>query len=347
MENKPSNFKTAFHEKSAAARAKIWAKKSARVRLHRSFRLSHHEDYDRPLAAPGLLAFSISVFKMIFKNWKFFSLLLICAVIFNTILVGLMNESTYKTFQETLDETNNLTNGGSLGSVAKAGLVLISTIATGGLSTTTSAVQQVFAILIFIIIWLVVIWSLRHFLAGNRPKFRDALYNSLSPFLSTLIILANIFIQLIPVFVVMIAYSAAVETDFLSTPLYALIFFICAVPLILLSCYLLSGSVIALVAVSAPGIYPLVALNTASDLQQGRRIRFIIRLFFLIFVLAVLWILIMLPLILFDDWLKTASDSFAGWPIIPLFMNLMTCFSFIYISCYLYLFYRRLLDDPN
>ena len=151
------------------------------------------------------------------------------------------------------------------------------------------------------------------------------------------------FIQAIPLFIVIITYSAAVATDFLSTPFYALVYFIFAAVLTLLSVYLLSSSFIALVAVSAPGLYPMVALRTASDLVASRRTKLVIRLLYLLFVVAVIFVIIMLPIILLDLTLKGAIDWLTGIPIVPFFLLCVTCFTFIYATTYCYLLYRRIL----
>ena len=338
-----SSFKSSFR----ASREKIWAKKRGGVKLHQSFKRSYREDYTRPLAAPGLLHHAFITLKMLVKNWRIFLPLLISAVILNIVFVGLMSEDAYTSFQETIDETSASLADGEINQVAKAGLILISTVATGGLTNGMSEVQQVFAIFLFLVVWLVTIYFIRHILAGNKPKFRDGLYNALSPLISTLIVAVIVFIHLIPVFIVAITYSAAILTDFLSTPLYAFVYWLFAAGLILLSCYLVSGSLMGLVAVSAPGIYPLTAVNTASDLMQGRRIKFIIRLIFMVFFLAVIIIVVMMPVILIDFWIKGAVAWTEGLPIVPLCLLIMTVFSFIYVAAYAYLYYRRMLDDPN
>jgi hypothetical protein len=152
------------------------------------------------------------------------------------------------------------------------------------------------------------------------------------------------FFELIPIFVVIVTYSAALSTDFLATPFYALLYFIFATLLVILSAYLISSSLMALVAVTAPGLYPLVALNTASDIVAGRRIKFIIRLIFLLFVLAVCWIVVMLPIILLDNILKANVEWLADVPIVSIGLLNMTIFSVIYFAIYIYLFYRKLLD---
>jgi hypothetical protein len=285
--------------------------------------------------------------RFLFKQWKLFGALLLVVVGLNIVLVGLMSEETYVTFQDTLDETNEYLANGQLGQVAKASLLLVSTITTGGLTSGMSDVQQVFAILLFVVVWLVTIYLIRHLLAGNKPKFRDGLYNALSPLISTLLVFGVLFLYLIPIFIVVITYSAAVATDFLSTPLYAFVYWLFAAGLILLSCYLLPGALLGLVAVSAPGMYPMAAINTASDLIQGRRTRFIIRLLFGLFFLAILWVVVMLPMILLDMGIKGAVEWMEGVPVIPFVLLFMTTFVFIYFSAYIYLYYRRMLDDPS
>lgn len=343
VDPKPRTFKQGFHKQ----REKIWDKKRQRVVLHKSFKRSYHEDYERPLNAPGLLSFAMTTLGFIVKRWKLFGSLLIVIVGLNIFLVGLMQESTYMTFQDTLEETNEYLAEGQLGQVAKAGLLLISTVTTGGLNQGMSEVQQVFAVILFIVVWLVTIYLIRHIIAGNKPKLRDGLYNALSPALSTLIVFGVLFLHLIPIFAVVITYSAAIATDFLSTPLYAFVFWLFAAGLVLLSCYLLPGSLMGLVAVTAPGMYPMAAVNTASDLMAGRRTKLIIRLVFAIFFIAVIWVAVMMPIILLDFLIKGVADWTTGLPIVPFFLLCMTCFTFIYISAYLYLFYRRMLDDPN
>lgn len=317
---------------------------ATKTKLHKSFKRSYREDYVRKTELPGLLSHASATFKLIFKNKKLFIPLIILIVVFNIILVGLMSEESYNTFKEALDDTNEQLTKGQLGNLGKAGLLLIGTVTTGGLNRGMTEVQQVFMILLLIITWLVTIYLARHILAGHKVKLRDGLYNALTPFISTLCIVGTIFIELIPIFVVIITYSAALATDFLATPFYALVYFIFAVLLILLSSYLLSGSLMAMIAVTAPGLYPMTALNTATDIVAGRRIKFIIRILFLFFILALCWIVVMLPFILLDNLLKANIEWLDNIPLVSLMLLNMTIFSIIYTAVYFYLFYRKLLD---
>ncbi|MBQ2695265.1 hypothetical protein IJG04_01350 [Candidatus Saccharibacteria bacterium] len=310
---------------------------------HKSFRRSYREDYVRELNVPGIMQHIFTTFKMIFENWRLFLPLLGLAVVLAIVLVGLMSQATYEQFGIMLDQIAN-ESGEELGGFAKSGLLLLSTITTGGLAMEAGESVAVFGVLIFLMLWLTTIFILRHKMAKHELKLRDALYNAMTPLLSTLAVFVVAVIQCIPIFILIIAYSAAVQTDFLATPFYALMFLVFAGLMILLSSYLLSSSIIALVAVSAPGLYPMVALRTASELMVGRRIRFVIRLIALIVVLIIMWVVVMIPLIWFDLGMKN-FDWAVNIPFIPFCLVAMTCFTGIYSTVYLYIYYRWLLDN--
>lgn len=327
------------------SKKKTWwkfKKSSWKKSPHKSFRRSYREDYVRELEVPGIMYHAMATFRVIFKNWKMFLPLLVLTVLMAVVLIGLMNESSYQQFQEVLDQTTEQLEQGDIGYVAKAGLLLISTVTTGGLAGESSETSVVFAVLIFLIIWLTTIFILRHRLAGHMIKLRDALYNAMTPLISTFVVFVVAVVQCVPIFLLIIVYSAAVQTEFLATPFYALVFFIFAALMILLSGYLLSSSLMALVAVSAPGLYPMQALRTASELMMGRRVKFILRIVALLLTLAVVWVAVMLPLIVFDLWMK-GFEWTAGVPFVPVCLLIMTCFTGIYITAYFYLYYRWML----
>lgn len=346
-QNQVAQKNTAFRLNFERYRAKVWRQKNARVRLHHSFRRSYREDYVRPLSAPGLLAHAVNALKIIFKNWRLFGLLLLFIVFANIFLVGIMSEDTYTAVQDSLDESYSALKSGELGRLAKSAMLVVSTVSTGGLSRGLSEVQQVFAGFLFALVWLISIYFLRHLLAGHKVRFRDGLFNALTPLISVFVCLFILFIHAIPILFFIIAYSTAIATDFLSQPLYAFLFWLFGGLLLLLSAYLLPVSLLALLAVTAPGVYPAPALAAATDLIQGRRTKFIIRFVFMFLFLAVIWVAVMLPLTWLDLLLKNMNDFFQGFPFIPLCLQLMTVFSFIYISTYMYLFYRRMLDDAT
>lgn len=309
---------------------------------HKSFKRSYREDYVRDLEVPGIMYHILNSFRLIFKNWKIFLPFLVIMVILMIGFVGLMSENTYTEIQNVIDKTAEET-GANIGTFAKSGILLISTVFTGGLSANATAGAGVLVALLFLIIWLVTIFVIRHKLAGNQIDLRDALYNSLSPLLSTFVVFVVAVIQAIPIMLLVIAYSAAIETHFLDTPFYAFLFLAFAILMLLLSGYLLSSTIVALVAVSAPGLYPLEALKTSSEVMRGRRIRFILRIVALIIALIVMWFIVMMPLILFDLFMKQFEWTMFV-PFIPICLVTMSCFSGIYVAVYFYTYYRWMLN---
>lgn len=337
-----------FKEAYTDTREKVWDKKRARVKLHHSFRRSYREDYKRDLKTPGMVAHANSTMKIIFKNWKIFGLLLILVVTLNIIFVGMMSQETYETVQDSLDESYEmLKEGSALGNFAKSGLLLVSTVTTGGLTSGMTEVQQMLMIFFFCITWLVTIYYLRHLLAGNKPKFRDGIFNALAPLLSSFCVVALVFIHALPIIICTIVYSSAVSTGFLDTPFYAFLFWLFCGLLGLLSFYLLPVSLTALVAISVPGMYPMTAIHAATDLLQGRRTKYILRLLFGILYICIIWVIVMIPLMWLDLVLKENFEFLAGFPFAPLCLQIMTTFTGIYVTAYLYLYYRRMLDDTN
>ena len=164
---------------------------------------------------------------------------------------------------------------------------------TGGLAGVSDA-TRVCSVLIFLVVWLTTIYLLRHKMAGHKVCLRDGLYNAMAPLISTFVVLAVAIVECVPIFLLVVAYAAAVQTDFLAMPFYALLFMGFAALMVTISGYLLSSTLVALVAVTAPGLYPLKALKAATDVMLGRRMSFVARLLALGVTLAIVWVVVML-----------------------------------------------------
>lgn len=333
-------------KKQLAREKKQLIKKQDQVRLHRSFKRSYYEDYQRKTELPSLTSQASAAFKMFFKFWKIFLPLLLIFVGLYIFLIGAMSENTLADVKANVEQTNKDVADGKIGTVGKAGLTLLGIISTGGLTTMNDA-QVVIAVLLFTIIWLVTIYLARHLLAGHQEiKMRDGFYSALSPLVSTLVVGLIIFLEAIPIMLTIIVFQVALTTEFLSTPFYALLFFMFAALMITLSLYLLSSSFFAIIVVSAPGLYPLTAVRMAKNLIMGRRLRFLIRVFYLVIIVALLYLLLLMPAIILDGALKSQFTWFAESkiPFVAIIQLTITVFIFIYLSIYFYLFYRALLD---
>jgi len=313
-------------------------------RPHRSFKMTRRRDYARSLKLPGYFAFTDSVRKTLWQNHKMFLLLALVYAVLTALLVGMASQDLYTTLSDTLRQTSGEIFSGNFGQVGEASLLFLTTI-TGGITQNPTEAQQVYAALIAVLTWLTTVWLLRNILAGHKVKLRDGLYNASSPLLSTFIVVCVLVVQLLPLAIAMIGYSAAMSSGLLSGGVEAMLFWIAAGLLALMSLYWITSTLIALVVVTLPGMYPFRAIKTAGDLVIGRRLRILLRLIWMLVGIAVAWALIMVPIILLDTWLKGIWPAIGWIPTVPIALLVMTSLTTIWSASYIYLLYRKVVED--
>ncbi len=313
-------------------------------RPHRSFRLTRRRDYKRSLKMPAYWSFSGSVLSVLWRNKKIFGGLILVYIIVTFVISGVGAQDAYSNLASTLKSTGGDLFKGNLGSVAQAGLLLVSSVTTGLTPNVTQA-QSVLGGLAAFFGWLATIWLLRNILAGHKPRMRDGLYNSGSPVLATVIIGFIITLQLLPSAIALIIYTAAQNSGLLDVGVSAFLIWGAVILLILLSLYWLSSSLIALVVITLPGMYPLQAMRAAGDLVIGRRLRVLYRLLWLALIVILAWLIILIPIILFDSWIKSLVPAINWLPIVPVSITVMAAATLVYVSSYVYLLYRRIVDD--
>ncbi len=325
---------------------KAWQKDFLSRRPHRSFQLTRRRDYVRSLELPGYVAFTHYVTKTIWSHRRtFFGLAAIYLVLF-TILVGLGSQETYTTLSDTLQQTNEGIADGDLSRLGEAGL-LFATIATVGITGNPTEAQQIYAVLLALLVWLTTVWLLRNKMAGHKVKLRDALYNAGSPLLSTFLVGLVLIVQMIPVLIAAIAYGAASASGLLNGGVEAMLFWIGAGLLGLLSLFWATSTLFGMVIVTLPGIYPMKALRNAGDLVLGRRVRILLRWIWMFLIIALLWLIVLVPAILIDLWLKGIWPAFVNIPMVPVVLAMLGTVSIIWISGYVYLLYRKVVDERS
>ena len=314
-------------------------------RPHRSFRRTRRRDYNRSLKLPGYWAFTAYVWRTLWAHRKTFVLLAIVYAVLTALLVGVASQDTYTTLTNTLSATGGSVLAGGWGVVGKASLLFLATI-TGSISQAMTDVQQVYAGLIALLAWLTSVWLLRNILAGHKVKLRDGLYNAGSPILSTFLVALLLLVQMLPFALALIGYSAASATGLLAAGgVESMLFWIAAGLLTTLSLYLITSTIFALVIVTLPGMYPFQAIKTAGDLVVGRRLRILMRLLWMAVGLSITWVIVMVPIILIDMWLKGVWSAIAWVPTIPFTLLTLSALTIIWASSYIYLLYRKVVDD--
>ncbi len=313
-------------------------------RPHRSFRLTRRRDYVRELKLPGYLAFTNEVHRTLWRYKKIFIPLGIIYIVLYGILVGAASQETYSALTASVNDASDGILEGAWGVVGQAAVVFASVTMTGLAPSLTDA-QQIFALLLLIMVWVTTVWLLRNLLAGHRVRLRDGLYSSGGPLFSTIVMAFILAVQLLPLLLVGVAYAAASTSGLLAGGVEAMLFWIASGLLVVLSAFWATSTLFAMVVITLPGMYPLKALNISGDIVTGRRIRILLRWIWMLFVIAIVWVLVLFPLILFDGWLKSTWEDVSWLPLVPFVMMLLSAWSTIWLSAYVYLMYRKVFDN--
>lgn len=317
-----------------------------RRRPHRSFRVTKRRDYRRSLKLPGYFALTNQAWQLMRQHWRIFVGLAAIYAVLGVLLSGLMSQDTYQQLKDTINEANQ---EGALGAVIPT-LTLFTGVVTSQLSGSTGGVassQQVVGTLIGLYIWLTTIWLVRGVIVGKRPKIRDGLYNAGAPVIALSVLVFIALVQLLPAAIAVIIYGAADTSGMLQQTVVLMLAAGAAILIVTLSIYWLTSTLFAMVIITLPGMYPLEAARLASDVVLGRRMRILLRLMWLLVVLAVVWAVVLIPVIIIDGALKAAIPALNWLPLVPLTALMLAALSIVASACYIYLFYRKVVADDS
>lgn len=307
-------------------------------RPHRTFQLTRRRDYKQKMTLPGYWALTTEVSRLLWDNKKLF----ICFTLFYAVIsvgvIGLMSNSAFSEFRNTLSAEYELFGINLNGVVETASLVGATMMGMFAEPLTES--QQIIGGISILLAWMTMVWLLRQILAGHKVKLRDGLYSSGSPFIATFIIFLVIIIQLLPVALGLIVYSVLTASGIATQGVEAMLAWTAIILLAVMSLYWITSSIVALVIVTLPGMYPFAALKQAGDIVVGRRLRVMLRLLWSVVILLVAWAVLLAPAVIIQsainiDWL----------PILPLTIALLSALTLVWFSAYAYLLYRRLIDE--
>lgn len=314
--------------------AKKWLSTKRRVymdaRPHRSFRRTKRRKL--PVVAP-LKATIFATFKTIRQNKGLFIKLALIYMAVTYIFIGGVAQGDFVELKKATVQVF----GGSISSIGTAFSLLTSTM-SGAFQASLSELQQFLALFIAIMFWLTLVWALRMRFADQKIKVRDALYNSGAPLVAYVVLVVIIMLQLTPGAVGLFIFSTAQSGNYLQGGVEVMLFAAGAFLLGCLSIYWLMGSLLSLVVVTLPNMYPWRALSISSELVIGRRLRLLMHVLTLTIVLFLVWAVILLPMLLLDSWLRL------DWlPLIPIAVQALGAFTLIYAATYIYTLYRSLL----
>ena len=255
------------------------------------------------------------------KFWK--TLLGIVAVY---LLLNIVFASGLSGLSSGVDSVKQNLQGHSIGS-ALGGLSLLIGSAGASGSSTGSTLQAV----LLIIESLVIIWAIRHLLAGRQISVKEAYYKSADPLVPFVLVIGVIILQLLPIILGGSILAAILSSAFVGSSAANVVFVVLFSALAAWSIYMVSSSIFGLYIVTLPDMQPRVALRSAKNLVRFRRWAIVRKVLFLpVFILAVMAVA-MVPVILF-------AISLAA----PVFY-ILSMLSILFVHTYLYSLYRELL----
>jgi hypothetical protein len=266
------------------------------------------------------------------EKWLYFKLAFLFAL-FKFLLVGGVSQLDFLGFK---DSTLQFF-GGDFDSFGNS-LALFVAAVTGSLGAPVNELQQFLGWLLGFIFWLAMIWAARMRLAGNVVKARDALYNACAPLISSSVLVLIVVFQLLPAAGSVFLFAVLQTSGVIEGGVEVMMFSLAAAFMFLLSSYWLAASLLSLVVVTLPGMYPWKALQSASELIIGQRWAVALRMAVLAVIILVIWGIVLLPALLLDGYLRL------DWlPIVPIVFQLLAALSLVYGSVYVYKLYRSLL----
>jgi hypothetical protein len=268
---------------------------------------------------PGSFRLSGLVFRALKKHWRPLGGILLVYILLNLIFAtGLLSN-----ISSTVSSIKNSRHSSISDGVSGFGNLL-----TGSGTNNQSTGMQT---TLLVIESLVVIWALRHLLAGEKIGIKKAHYHSMAPLIPFLLVALVIILQLLPLTIGSAMLSLVLSSSISSGAVVGVIFTLLFIILATWSVYMLSSSIFALYIVTLPNIQPLEALRSAKNLVAGRRWQLIRRLLFLPLSIFLMIGVIVVPLIFVANFLTVAA------------FFVLSLAAVLYVHTYLYSLYRELL----
>lgn len=316
--------KTPAKQKSKpAAKATEQTTRKLKKPVYQSFRFHKRIKGDKLPGAFKVLRGSLGLVR---RNWKVFLGIVLIYGVLNVLLVqGFSAAGDLNQAKSDLDQAFT----GNWGELA-TGLTLFTQL-LGSSGNTANPTAGAYQLVLALLVSLALIWALRQMYSGNKIRVRDAFYNGMSQLVQFVMVLIVIGLQLIPMAVGLLVYSAVSGADVAATSAEHILWAGLAFLLSVVSLYMVSSSIFALYIVTLPEMTPLKALRSARQLAANRRWAVMRKVIFLPIVLVAFAAILVVPLVLF-------ATPVAPWVFFLLSMMLLPA-----VHSYMYALYRSML----
>ena len=164
-------------------------------------------------------------------------------------------------------------------------------------STTNAAgdIAGLYQMFFLVVSALALIWLFRQQQAGNKVTIKDAFYRGMYPLVPFIIIVVVIGLQTLPASIGNFLFKSVIDSGLAINTLEQTIWLLLFLGLLLLSLFMISSSLIALLVVTLPEMTPKIALKKAKELVEFRRFSILRKVLALCLVLVILFVSIVFP----------------------------------------------------
>jgi len=177
------------------------------------------------------------------------------------------------------------------------GVLTLAWLLGGSDSSTQDASTGIYSTLLFILITLAIVWSLRQIALGKKIRIRDGFYNGMYPLVPVFLVVFVGLLQLIPAIIGTGLYDVMVSYGYANGWL-RIVWAVPALALVFLSIYLVTATILGAYIAMLPDMTPLAALRASRQLVKGRRWLVIRKLIFLPVALLIVTGVLLIPVLL-------------------------------------------------
>jgi len=300
-----------------------------RLPQYQSFRLQQKikaKNYKPLPSAWSLWKLSLSMF---WKHKRTIGLfLLIYAILYVIFVRGISGGINLGELRDTLKESAVT---GVLASFTLFGVLVSDS------GSTTSEIASIYQGLLLVVGSLAFIWLLRQ-LSGEKPmrvRVRDAFYRGMQPLVPFIIVVSVIALELVPFSIGGFILNVVLANSLTGSGSELFGIYVICLLLVILSLYLVSGSIAALYIVTLPGMEPIKAIRASHQVLRMHRWSVIRKFVLLVLFLLGASLLIFIPLLL------TIPSNFSWINEYIFFAGSVSVFAVFHI--YMYNLYKSLL----
>lgn len=305
---------------------------------HKSFVRTRKRDKKKIPKIEGFIAFPWYVTRILWNRKFLYLRLVLLVVVMSVVVVGAVQATSAGNLNSIFESSQSDADGTN--PVMRA-LITVGSSMTGSLNSNLTDAQKLYMSAVYIIVLLTVVWLLRHQLAGQKVNVRDGLYSSSGPFAAEYVLILIGVIQLIPAAIAALLYSAGLISGALQGGIEMGMFSLALFFIVVLTLYFMTTTLFAMFIVTIPGSYPLRAYRAAREIVAGQRLRLLFRILWLVIIILIAWFIFLVPVVIIANSINVGSTI-----VIPIAVQTMLALSLVYGMAYLYLLYRRMIDDP-